>query len=298
MYTVALNYKQIRKIKDERFDEDMIHQYDLLIHIGTRDLQVGVVDPTQDRMLVLEDYVFPALSSHEELVDVLDELFDAHAFLRAAFWRKIKISVKNNKFVQVPEVLYVDDSKINYLRFNAQIDPDESHVLSVRNVQTKAVTVFALHKNMAEWLGKIYPNVTPCYMHQSAAMIEGVTRFSVNRKTTPLYIYIDRFRLHILAARQGELLYYNQFVIHQFSDYVKYMMLVMKALQLEAHTVPVVLWGYIGENSVHHKEFKRYFSNVVFGPRPKFLQFGYVFDEVQDHQFFDLYGMHLIDGEA
>ena len=294
MQTAALNYKLIKKIKDERFDVDLINQYNLLIHVGSRDMQVGVVDSGENRMLLLEDFVFPSLSSHEELLHALEQLFDAHALLKAAFWKTIKISIKNNKFVQVPEALYVDESKDEYLKFNAHIHPENEYVFSAINKQTKAATVFTFPKELKDWFAKLYQNVNPVYLHQSGVLIEGVTRVSEHRKDNPLYIFVDRFKLHILSARQGNLIYYNQFVIKQFSDYVKYIMLVMKTLNMSQQSSQIVLWGYIGKNSPHYNEFYKYINNVVFGYRPKHLKFGYMFDEVQDHHFFDLFSMHLV----
>lgn len=293
MQTAALNYKLIKKIKDERFDEDLIHQYYLLIHIGQRDLQVGVVDSQENRMLLLEDYVFPVQASPQELPQILDHLFDAHAFLKAAFWKGIKISVKNNKFVQVPEALFVEEAKAEYLKFNAYLEPDEE-VLSILNERSRAVTVFAVPAGLRQWLLQLYPNNTPVFMHQSAVLIEGITEFARNRKDDPLYIYVDRFKLHILSCKQGKLLYYNQFLIKQFSDYIKYIMLVMKSLKLSQSSSQVMLWGYIGKNSPHYHEFYKYINNVIYGHRPKHLVFGYMFDEVQDHHFFDLYNMQLV----
>ena len=67
MQTTALNYKLIKKIRDERFDEDQIQRYQLLIHIGTRDLQVGVIEPGETRLLLLEDYVLPNVNSNINL---------------------------------------------------------------------------------------------------------------------------------------------------------------------------------------------------------------------------------------
>lgn len=293
MQTTALNYKLIKKIKDERFDEDLIHKYYLLIHIGQRDLQIGVVDSEENRFVLLEDYVFPALASHEELTQLLDHLFDAHAFLKAAFWKSIKISIKNNKFVQVPEALFVEGAEAEYLKFNAHIEADEE-VLSVPNGRIKAVTIFAMQRNLKRWLESLYPNNTPVFMHQSSALIEGIMQFAETKKEHPLYIYVDRFKLHIVSCKDGNLLYYNQFVIKQFSDYIRYIMLVMKSLNLHQSTSRVMLWGYIGKNSPHYHEFYKYISNVVFGYRPKYLSFGYMFDEVQDHHFFDLYSMQLV----
>jgi hypothetical protein len=105
---------------------------------------------------------------------------------------------------------------------------------------------------------------------------------------------VDRFKLHILAVNDGKLAYYNQFLIKQFSDYVKYIMLVMKGLNMDQNTSEVILWGYIGKNSPHYQEFVKYVRNVNFGGRPSYLKFGYLFDEVQEHHFFDLYSIHLL----
>jgi hypothetical protein len=71
-------------------------------------------------------------------------------------------------------------------------------------------------------------------------------------------------------------------------------MLVMKTLNLDQQTSKVHLWGYIGKNSPHYHEFIKYVRNVVFGQRPTHLAFGYLFDDVQEHQYFDLYAINLI----
>lgn len=294
MQSAALNYKLIKKIKDERFDVEQINQYNLLIHVGARDLQIGVVDSVDDKMLMLEDFVFPSLASQEELLNTLTQLFDDHALLKAAFWKNVKVSIKNNKFVQVPEALFVEESQEEYLRFNAQMSAGNEYVQSVKNKQSNAATVFTFPRELKDWFTNLYPNTNLNFLHQSAVLIEGVTRVSQNRKDTPLYIFVDRFKLHVLYAKQGKLIYYNQFVIKQFAEYVKYIMLVMKTLNLKQESSQVVLWGYIGKNSPHYNEFYKYINNVVFGYRPKYLKFGYMFDELQDHHFFDLYSMHLM----
>lgn len=294
LHTASLHYKLIKKIKDDRFEEEKIDQYHLLINIGVRDLQVGVTDTEDNRLLLLEDYVFPALGSNQELMQVLAEIFEAHAFLQAAFWKQIKISIKNNKFVQVPEALYVAEANEDYLKYNAIVDNAEEEILAVHNRACGAVTVFAVNKELYAWLRSLYPSNPPLFVHQSAALIEGVTTFVSSVKENYLYIYVDRFKLHILSYNGKKLVYYNQFAIKQFSDYIRYIMLVMKSLQYDQRTSRVMLWGYIGKNSPHYHEFYKYISNVVFGSRPSFLKFGYIFDEVQDHHFYDLYNMHLL----
>ena len=295
MQTTTLQYKLIKKIKDDRFDEELINQYHLLIHIGTRDFQMLVLDPDQSRVLLMEDFVLPGISTQNELMLMLDQLFDSHAVLKAGFWKRVKVSIKNQKFVQVPQALFSESSLEEYLKFNAPIDPDNEEFLASPNPRCEAVTVFAINKELKDWLTSIYPNSPPTFTHQSAALIEGTMQFSEGMNDNPLYVYIDRFKLHILSCKDGKLLYYNQFAIKQFSDYVKYIMMVMKTLNLNQESSQVVLWGYIGKNSPHYVEFYKYINNVTFGSRPKNISFGYMFDEVQEHHFFDLYSISLID---
>lgn len=292
MQTTAVQYKLIKKIKDERFDEELIHQYALILNVGTRDFQVLVIDTTDHRALLLEDYVLPNINSHQSLVSVLNQIFDGHPFLRAGFWKTISVSVKNHKFVQVPTSLFVAEAAADYLDFNAHFEEGAETVLHVENKVAEATTVYSVWRDLTDWLSRTYPSKAITFTHQSAALIDGMLKVAQDRSENPLYIYVDRFRLHVLACSEGKLKYYNQFAIKQFADYVKYIMLVMSTLGMDQKESQVVLWGYIGKNSPHYHEFYKYIQNVSFGTRGSGIQFGYIFDEVQDHHFFDLFSVY------
>jgi len=295
LHATTITHKLIRKIKDDLFDEENIDQYHLLINIGAHDFQLLVIEPQENKVLLMEDFVLPGLASNEDLLRILDQLFDSHPFLKAGFWKKIKVCVKNQKFVQVPLELFSEDSMAEYLKFNAPLDAAKEDYLASNNPKAQAVTVFAINSDLRKFLDSLYPNNPPTYTHQSSALIEGILHFAEGREDSPLYIYVDRFRLHILACEGGKLLYYNQFAIKQFSEYIKYIMLVLNSLQKDQKSSQIILWGYIGKNSPHYHEFYKYISNVVFGDEPDYLNFGYVFDEVPEHQYFDLYSVHLIE---
>ena len=294
MQSTAIGYKLIKKIKDDRFDEDNIHQCDLLVQLSVRDFQIGIVDCSDGRVLFFEDYVLGDLSSHQELLTLFQTLFESHPVLQAGFWNSVKVSIKNSKFVQVPNSLFVEEAASEYLKFNANIDQEKEDVLFCYNEKIDAVTIFAVQKDLLTWLKRIYSNTKIHLIHQSSSLIEGVLQIVGQSQKSRLYIYVDRFKLHILSIENSKLIYYNQFAIKQFSDYVKYMMLVMKGLGMDQQTCEVVLWGYISQNSPHYQEFVKYIRNVTFGSRPEGLKFGYIFDEVQDHHFFDLFSIQLL----
>ena len=296
LQTTDLRYKLIKKIKDERFVEEQLDRYFLHVHFGNRDLQTCVIDPGEKRVLLVEDFILPPANSSSEWLEVLSELFDDHSLLKANFWMSITISIKNSKFALVPEELFDEASTADYLKFNASVDPASENFLFTRSKSSQAVVAFAMDKKLNTWLDDVYPQARPRYVHQSGALIEGMLQYDAFRKdmAPPLYIYIDRFKLHILYAKGGKLIYYNQFTISQFADYIKYIMLVMKFLRIDQRVSQLVLWGYIGRNSSHYHEFYRYINNVSFGGRPHGLQFGYIFDELQEHHFFDLYSINSL----
>jgi hypothetical protein len=296
LQTATTNYRLIKKVRDDRFDEELLHQYDLLIQTGPKDFQLAVIDCKDNRLLVLEDYAMGNVQSHSELITALKELFDAHALLKAGFWKEVKIAIKNNKFCQVPASLFDETYAGDYLRLNAQVDEPNQKILFCENQSCGSVTVFSVQDDLHEWLSSIYQNTAHHFFHQACSLIEGVVHQS-KKNTNPLCIYVDRFKLHILLSKESKLIYYNQFPIKQFSDYVKYIMLVLNSLNMDQQTSEVILWGYIGKNSPHYQEFIKYIRNVTFGERSTHLKFSYLFDEVQEHHFFDLYSLSLVKVE-
>ncbi|HNT51564.1 MAG TPA: DUF3822 family protein, partial [Cyclobacteriaceae bacterium] len=64
MQATAQGFKLIKKIKDDRFDEEKLHQYTLLVQLGIRDLQVAIVDSEDSRLVFFEDYVLGDSNSH------------------------------------------------------------------------------------------------------------------------------------------------------------------------------------------------------------------------------------------
>ncbi len=290
MQPAVASYKLIKKVKDDLLDEDLLHTYSLIVQIGARDLQFLVID-AQHKAVLLEDYVFSEVEGQAQHNQVVEDLLESHPLATAGFWKSVTISFKHNKFVQVPESLFLEEAKADYLALNAVLDP--SAEVYVHCQSQGIVTVFAIQLELFQLFQKTYQRTGVRFVHQSAALIRGTA--AIPAPELPVFIYVDRFKLHVLFHQQGQLVYYNQFPIKQFSDYVKYIVMVMSVLGLDQQKNSIVLWGYIGRNSPHYDEFVKYIKNVSFGARPSLLRFGFVFDEVQDHHYFDLFSAYYFE---
>ena len=293
MKTAKKDYKLFKKIKEDKFEVDQLHNYDLNLLLGNRDFQVAVVDNRNNRCLVVEDFIISSVDSYSRLVEVFEDIFDEHHLLKAGFWSSVKVGIKGNKFALVPESLFNADSMFDYLKFNCKVNKEYDRLMYFKHSKSEAVNTFAVDARLYDWLDSLYPEKQVSYFHQSSALIEGVLEQLENYPSDSIFVYVDRFKLHIITSKNNKLEYYNQFYIKQFSDYIKYIMTVMKGLNRNQLNTNVVLWGYLGRQSKHYNEFGKYIKNISFGERPKFLEFGYPFDELQDHHYFDLYNVHL-----
>lgn len=287
MQSVDSQYRLLKKVRDEQFEEDQIGHYNLVLLTSPKDLQVLVCDARSEHVLLLEDFAFPNVRTDEEWLVTLQSVFDQHPFLSAGFWNRILIGFKIPKFVHVPISLFEAEAAHLYLRHNAAIN-EEDEVLHFLPAHREIATVFAVPRSIKDWLSSVYSLTRPVFTHQSCALIEGVLAEASHHTDYPLYIYVDRFKLHIMAANNQGLRYYNQFVIQNFSDYIRYIMLVMHALHMNPRTSRIIMWGFIGKNSPHYQEFYKYIQTIEYGKRPRNISLGYMFDELQEHQYFDV----------
>ncbi len=293
MKTTTKEYKLLKKIKDKDFDVDSLHLYNLYILSGNRDLQITVSDT--NNCLLIEDYAISQVKTYKELIAILDDLFESHHLLKAGFWNSVKIGIKNNKFALVPAKLFDKASLFDYLKLNCKVNKETDQLLYYKHLKSDAVNCFAINKQLYNWFQSIYPTIKIGYVHQSSTLIEGVLAQLSNYPEDSIFLFVDRFKLHVISSRDKKLEYYNQFSIKKFQDYIKYIMLVFNGLKRSQQTTNVVMWGYIGKQSTHYHEFIKYIKHVSFGERPKFYNYGFVFDELQDHYYFDVYNLHLCE---
>ncbi|HZX73528.1 MAG TPA: DUF3822 domain-containing protein, partial [Cyclobacteriaceae bacterium] len=67
MQQAAVRYKLIKKVKDDKFDEENLHQCSLLLQLGARDFQTAIIDSTTNKIVFFEDYVLGDLRSTDEV---------------------------------------------------------------------------------------------------------------------------------------------------------------------------------------------------------------------------------------
>lgn len=291
-HNIKESFKLLKTIKNPGFEIDRLDLYNLSLHIGERDFQVLVTDTSNNQVMLVEDYIFPKTTSPINISDILNQIFENHHLLMAGFWDSISVAWKNKMFSFVPENLFSEDMLSGYLRVNATYVPDKDVIFKTLHQHGKYYTVFAGEKEIVDFIHSSYPNIKVKHFHQSDVLIEGLLHINGN-KTPNIILFADRFYMHITIFKEGLLHFYNQFPIHNFEDYTRYIDMTAKELQIEFDKQPVTFYGYIGKNTPHYEALNQFISTLESGIRPKGMQFNFVFDELSDHSYFDLFSIYL-----
>jgi len=286
-------FKQSQLVKDTAmFDVELIPQYALGLEVSKDAFRVSITDTQASRCLWLEEYHFSMLLQKEQLIEQLAMVYEDHEFLQAGFWQKIRVSVKNQYFTLLPSSLFYKDQALQYLKMASHTLPDSFEVLYYRHPHSEIVNVFAEDHSVTDWFRQNYPARNVEFVHYTSALIEGVfhTEPAPVRSVTVL---VESSHLTIAVSNGRMLEYCNTFFYVSAQDFIYYVMLAFHELQLNPEVHKVTLYGEISPESAIFEQLYLYIRNVAFGHRPGTLKFSYLFDEVYDHRYFDVYNIHL-----
>ena len=290
-----IGYNLVRQVKDKEFSVDDITHYDLLLLVGEGNFQLCVVDARASSCLVVEEYALPKNFPSEQLDQAVVQLFEAHIFLMAGYWRSVKLAIRNGTFTLVPSPFFSSSKLIHYLTLSVGVEKLHDGYYYYEHTQSQAVMVFAAQKKLVERIRSFYPSLTVPVVHHGSALIEGIQS---NRDFTyyqDMYLHAGQGKLSVVVTRDNDLVLYNQFSYAYTQDLVKYTRGVMQELHMDANESRVTLWGNISDKSEHFQTLYRYVRNIAYGRRPSFLTFSNAFDELPDHQHFDLYSLYRCD---
>lgn len=295
MSTETAYFKLRQKIKDSRFSIDYLEHYNLLLQASEQEFQLIIVDSKSNRCLLLEHYELFGTETEDAYISLLEELFRDHHLLMAGFWNSVKLSVKNQKFSLVPASLFVKEKRAAYLALCCQFDETREQVLYYKHIKTNVVTVFAANARLIDWLNNRYPNLKLQVLHHTSALTEGILHYEDHSSQLDVFLLLESNTLSIVVTNGRRLEYCNLFYCRDEKDFVRFVLLVFHQLSLDPQSSKTIVWGSMQADSVWFKALKPYIRNLSFGGRPRFVHFNYMFDEVPEHRFFDLYSIYVCE---
>ncbi len=287
-------YQRMTKIQDSAFNVEELGQYQLCLTIGPKEFYFAVINTNNNRCLSLEHFSFQKVGSMERLTNFMKEIIEDHHYLSAGFWKEIFVCVKNQRFSLVPNSLFDEAHLTDYLNWQCEIDEEKDAFFYHQHPALGLVTTFATSKKLVKAIEEFYPNKKPIILHQTSPLLEGALQAFEPSLPLKMHLHCSGSFLNIVILRKGgQLQYNNVFTYKTPEDLLYFTMLVIKELELNPETLPVSVSGDIDFSDMNFTKLYQYIRALSFSTRPTHLHFGYMFDEVFDHQFFDLLSLPL-----
>jgi hypothetical protein len=281
------------KLQDTLFEAENLYNYNLLLQISPYNFGICITDPTIERCLLLENYQFHFPENTSKIIEELNVFFYEHEWLNAGFWKNIVVSVKNTRFSVVPVSLFDKNYAASYLNISSNAQPEEVLFYN-KEVSLEAVVVFGVQKTLVDWLNQKYPSKKIKYIHHMSALLEGIVGADRSAEKK-IYACVENHTLSIAVKEGNKILFHNSFLIQTADDFTYYCLYVMNVYGLSPETTSLVLLGNINNNSPEYQRIYKYVRKIEFIERPSILKYGFVFDEIPDHYYFDLFSLQLFE---
>ena len=282
----------VHRVKDEAFNIEELHDYVLSLQIGVKDFQYFVTNASQ-KVVLFESYSFETVKTVNTRVQAIVDIYKNNEVLAAGFWKDVLVSFKTHKYTLVPENLYAENADLDFLEVNSVINPIIETTHHCLHKSLGLVNVFTGDLRLMKLIKSFYQSVEIKVLHQGSAFIEGTAAIAPMSGEREMLVCVDRGIFHIVIFENNSLHYYNQFAIKKNEDGLRYIMLLFQELGLQQNKTNITFWGSIDENSKFIILLRKYVRNVSFGKRPSALSFSHVFDEIPEHQYFDLFNIPL-----
>lgn len=282
------------KIKDTKFDINRIGGSNLCLQIGKNGIDVCITDLQLKRCTALEKHQLKNSDNlnFENITQAFTELWDGHHWLKAGYWKTVTITYKDTSSVLIPNELTTDDDKLTLMLNKLGLPTNDEAYFMVKHKNNIISTVIFQYVPVVfnNWIKQIYPDNKIIFLPNAAPVIEGLLRFQNHQKLNELFgIVIKESSVLIYYFTDQKLKFFNKFDFHKKYELTYFVLLVLKQLNLSPATQPVFVWGEITETSNAFNELFKRIKHLNFGMRPANNRYGYKYDEVPEHQFFDLF---------
>ena len=285
-------YSLIQQITSESINVDKIDAFSLYYFFDKNILLIGIVDNDRGKYILFEKYSIDAtLIRQQNIADFVLEIIENHTYLKAGFWKNIRVCFDNQNFTLVPNSLF-EPQKANLYLNQTKKTNEQQEVCFYNHLSLNAVNVFNANFSILETLKKTYPLKHIEVIHSTSSFIEGCFKEQLSEETNVM-INISDNNFILVIIKNSKLILCNSFNFKTKEDFVYYLMFSLKELNLDPEQIVLKLWGEITYNSNLYNFIYKYIRNVEIGGRPSYLNFSYQFDELLEQRYFILFSQHL-----
>ncbi|MCX6290724.1 MAG: DUF3822 family protein [Bacteroidetes bacterium] len=264
---------------------------DLFASVSPSEIALTLFDKKKNRFQALEVFQQTSSLQDEILVKWLSEISGKSTILNNYEASTVHVEMVSELTTLVPSAIFKKEDQEKFFRFNFNKPDLVIHSEPVKGFD--AVNVFAVPQVIGLAVDEIFRQ--PFFHHHSTSLLEGVhlSFKKVNEKTLVLHGrsgFVD-----VVVAEKGKLLFFNSFGFKTSEDLVYYIMFICDRLQLNPENILTSVSGKPDQGQGTYDLLYKYIRNLSRIRRPDVFEFSYVFREIPEHDYFDLFSLALCE---
>lgn len=254
------------KLVDPEFEPKNSGSYSLSVQLSLSGCRYCITDPVFNRPVALIVYGFDSGDNkdYHSLEERFVQLFRTDELLKPSY-KKTSFSLYHSYSTFVPSELYSEDKRRELFAFNfgkvyqdKKIASDDLGLLNLRNL-------YYLPGEIESSIKTIAANAD--ILHYSSVLIASILKQAkLNGKQ--LYVNVEKDHFEIIATEGKKLIFYNTFRLDSTEDFLYFVLLSLKQLNMDTEKFPIFLLGEIESESALYEILSRYSASVSFLDNP------------------------------
>lgn len=274
---------RLQSISDDSLATNISGKFHLAIQSGEGILSWTLLNTTFNKYLALESISY----SKTQEDNLLDEI------TKSAWFPSVKsysLGVVSAKSILVPEPLYSENTREDYLAFHFGRKNKQDVIFSNKLLNAGCYCIFSVPENIVQLYRYFFPEIK--IMHCSVPLIENILLDNKNENSEKVTLNIRTKIFELLVTKGGALVYYNVFSYQAKEDVIYYLLFACEQLKLNPENIALQLSGDIEKNSPLYSIIHTYIRNVSFMARNAGFDYSYRFSELSNQTFYSLFSQY------
>jgi len=233
---------------------------ELSIQIHLSGLSFCILNRTSNTVEFLHSIEFANKLSPFDLLKYLKTELSSNTVFSGDF-KDVSVIHQNELATLVPQTLYDDSIKADYLKFNSKILQTD-YITTDDIAVNESVNIYVPYVNINNYIFETFGEFI--YKHSSSVLIESVLKSQANSEEQEVYINTNATSIEVLVVEKGQLQLFNVFEYQSKEDFIYYILFVFEQLHLNVETTVVKLSGSIDKDDELYKILYTYVRHVVF----------------------------------
>ncbi|MGF1555001.1 DUF3822 family protein [Paucihalobacter sp.] len=236
------------------------HIKELSIQVNLNGLSFCILNRSENCITYLDHLNFDKKLTPSSILEEIKKTLSSNTVFSEAF-NSVNLIYQNELATIVPQSLYDELHKADYLKFNSKILQTD-FIEHDEIVINDSVVVYVPYMNINNYIFETFGEFT--FKHASTVLIDNLLQRFAKLETQEVFINVNSAHIEMVVVNHGALQFYNYFEYQTVEDFIYYVLFSLEQLQFNPEEIVVNLTGDIEKDDALYTIAYKYIRHIQF----------------------------------